>query len=105
MDDMYADALWKGAQGLECEYDVKSPFTGKFARKNKTEVQREMRHHLKTKGGSNGWEVMIPVGDMKPKKYLEVFENPSDVSVENVCRELVRKAGAYVIEQMKMQEK
>ncbi|GEM_PF-6999220 len=106
LDNIYADAIYYEAKNLECEYDVKNPFTGDVVRKNKTNLQSSLRHHLKISGGKNRWEIMVPVKDRGTEKsYLEVFQKPEDVSVENSCRELVKRSGSYVIEQLKIRNK
>jgi hypothetical protein len=99
LDYIYGDAVWFGADGLELEYELGSKYTR--GKKIKLEVQRSLRHHLKQSGGTNRWEIEIPMKDMRKKHYLEVFENPSNDIAENICRTIVKKAGAYVVEQLK----
>ncbi|KKR91702.1 MAG: hypothetical protein UU95_C0021G0006 [Parcubacteria group bacterium GW2011_GWC2_42_12] len=97
LDRIYGDAIWFGAKGLE--YEKENRYSG---RKIKLKVQDGLRHHGKQSGGANSWEIEIVAEDMKKKNYLEVFENPSHNNAENICRELVKRAGAYVMEKLKM---
>jgi len=97
---IYGDAVWLGAKGLKYEHENKY-----LGRKTEFMVQNSLRHHLNQSGGKNCWEMEILTKDMKRKGYLEVFENPSDNVAENTCRELVRRAGAYIVGQLKMRTK
>lgn len=102
LDRLYGDAVWFGSKDLSAEYERINPLTGKNAGTGNVEIRQSLRHHLQTSGGINRWEIEVPERDRKRKEYLEVFEHPSDISVENICRELVKKAGAYIVEQLKM---
>jgi hypothetical protein len=101
LDRFYGDALLSGSKGLEAEYNKINPFTQEKIGTGKVDIQQHLRHHAQTSGGINRWEVEVPETDRKRKGYLEVFEHPLDKSVENTCRELVKKAGAYIVEQLK----
>jgi hypothetical protein len=102
LDGLYGDALVSGSKGLEADYDRMNPFTQEKVGTGKVDIQQHLRHHAQTSGGINRWEVEVPETDRKRKGYLEVFEHPLDKSIENTCRELVKKAGAYIVEQLKM---
>jgi hypothetical protein len=103
LDGLYRDALLSGSKGLEAKYDKMNPLTQEKVGTGKVDIQKNLRHHVQTPGGINRWEVEVPETDRKREGYLEVFEHPLDKSVENTCRELVKRAGAYIVEQLKMQ--